>query len=79
MLWRNKFFAWQESLIVNDPKGDLFLKTGGYRATRGPVYVIDPTRGVGHSFNPSLHGKTTEDAYLSAARALVSHGMHNEI
>ena len=65
-----QILAWQESLIVNDPKGDLFLKTGGYRATRGPVYVIDPTRGVGHSFDP-LHGKTTEDAYLSAARALV--------
>ncbi|MFL5626482.1 MAG: type IV secretory system conjugative DNA transfer family protein, partial [Ktedonobacteraceae bacterium] len=66
----SQILAWKESIMINDIKGDLFVKTAGYRATLGPVYVIDPTRGRGQSVNP-LHGKTTEDAYLSVARNLV--------
>ncbi len=67
---RGQIVSWKNSLIINDPKGDLFLATAGYRASIGDVYVIDPTRGVGHSFDP-LHAKSTEDTYLSVARALV--------
>ncbi len=67
---RGQIVAWKNSLIINDPKGDLFLATAGYRSQLGDVYVIDPTRGVGHSFDP-LHATSTEDTYLSVARALV--------
>ncbi len=62
--------AWEESMIINDPKGDLFLTTAGDKAKRGTVYVIDPTRGVGNSYDP-LYGKATEDRYLTVARSLV--------
>jgi Type IV secretory system Conjugative DNA transfer len=65
-----QILAYAESLIINDPKGDLFSKTAGARRLLGPVYVLDPTRGVGHSFDP-LQGRTTEDDYFSVARALV--------
>jgi type IV secretion system protein VirD4 len=69
-LIRGQIVAWKHSLIVNDPKGDLYSTTASYRATLGDVFVIDPTRGVGNSYDP-LHGKTTEDMYLSVAKALV--------
>lgn len=69
-LIRGQIVAWKDSLVINDPKGDLFLATAGYRATLGDVFVIDPTRGVGHSYDP-LHKKVTEDTYLSVAGALV--------
>lgn len=69
-LIRGQIVAWKDSLIINDPKGDLFLATAGYRANIGDVYVIDPTRGVGHSYDP-LYQKATEDTYLSVAKALV--------
>lgn len=67
---RGQILAWEGHLIINDIKGDLFLATAGYKAKHGPVYVIDPTRGVGHCFDP-LYGKTTEDSYLTVARNLV--------
>ncbi len=69
-LIRGQIVAWKDSLIINDPKGDLFLATAGDRAKRGKVFVIDPTRGVGNSYDP-LHKKATEDTYLSVAKALV--------
>ena len=47
------------SLIVNDPKPELCFNTSGYRATQGPVFVInwgaedDPQKGVYYpSWNP---------------------------
>ena len=47
------------SIIVNDPKPELCFKTSGYRATQGPVFVInwgcldDPDKGVYYpSWNP---------------------------
>lgn len=47
------------SLIVNDPKPELCYNTSGYRATQGPVFVInwgaedDPTKGTYYpSWNP---------------------------
>ena len=47
------------SIIVNDPKPELCFKTSGYRATQGPVFVInwgeedDPVKGIYYpSWNP---------------------------
>jgi type IV secretion system protein VirD4 len=65
----SQLLTWPHSVIVNDVKGELFRTTAGYRATLGPVYVIDPT-GIGHQFDP-LHGKQTEDEFLSAATQLL--------
>jgi type IV secretory pathway TraG/TraD family ATPase VirD4 len=76
-LIRGQIVAWHDSLIINDPKGDLFLATAGYRSILGDVYVIDPTRGVGHSYDP-LHKKATEDTYLSVAGALVCDAKDHE-
>jgi type IV secretion system protein VirD4 len=67
---RGQIVAWEESMIINDPKGDLFLSTAGYRSQLGPVYVIDPTRGVGHCYDP-LSGRTEEGEYLTVAKHLM--------
>ena len=47
------------SMIVNDPKPELCYKTSGYRATQGPVFIInwgkedDPEHGIYYpSWNP---------------------------
>lgn len=47
------------SLIVNDPKPELCFKTSGYRATQGPVFIINwgeedvPEKGIFYpSWNP---------------------------
>ena len=42
-----KLLTWPHSAVVYDIKGELYRLTAGYRATLGPVYVLDPT-GVGH-------------------------------
>src|SRR6266568_5812423 len=65
LLATSQLLSWHSSVIVNDIKGELFTQTAGYRSSLGDVYVLDPT-GVGHCFDP-LHGKHTEDAFLSAA------------
>jgi type IV secretory pathway TraG/TraD family ATPase VirD4 len=54
------------SAIITDPKGELFYETAGDRARIGPVYVLDPTAGVGHCFDP-LHGITEEGEYATIA------------
>jgi type IV secretion system protein VirD4 len=69
LLATSQLLAWPHAVIVNDIKGDLFTQTAGYRATLGPVFVIDPT-GVGHRYDP-LAGKRTEDELLSAATHLL--------
>ncbi len=69
LLATSQLLSWKHSVIVNDIKGELFAQTAGYRATRGDVYVIDPT-GVGHRFDP-LHGKQTEDELYSTATHLL--------
>jgi type IV secretion system protein VirD4 len=65
----SELLTWRHSVIVNDIKGDLFTQTAGYRATLGPVVVIDPT-GVGHRFDP-LHANNTEDEFYSSASHLL--------
>jgi type IV secretion system protein VirD4 len=69
LLASSQLLSWKESAIVNDIKGELFEQTAGYRATLGPVFVLDP-RGVGHRFDPLL-GKTTEDELFSSATQLL--------
>jgi type IV secretion system protein VirD4 len=65
----SQLLCWQHSVVVNDLKGELFHATAGFRASLGPVYVIDPT-GVGHRSDP-LQGKQTEDALFSASTQLL--------
>jgi len=65
----SQLLSWSGSVIVNDLKGDLYAQTAGYRATLGPVYVLDP-RGVGHQVDP-LAGRATEDRLYAAAAALL--------
>jgi type IV secretion system protein VirD4 len=69
LLATSQLLTWQESVVVNDIKGELFAQTAGYRSTLGPVYVLDPT-GVGHRYDPLL-GKKTEDELLSSATHLL--------
>jgi type IV secretion system protein VirD4 len=65
----SQLLTWRHSVIVNDIKGELFQQTAGYRATLGPVFVLDPT-GVGHRYDP-LEDKQTEDALYSSATHLL--------
>jgi type IV secretion system protein VirD4 len=57
------------SAIVYDIKGELYRLTAGYRATLGPVYVLDP-RGVGHQYDP-FRGRLTESKLYAAAKNLL--------
>jgi type IV secretion system protein VirD4 len=60
------------SVIVNDIKGDLYERTAGYRATLGPVIVIDPT-GVGSRYDPvQSRGRAGEDGFYAAAAELLT-------
>jgi type IV secretion system protein VirD4 len=60
------------SVIVNDIKGELYARTAGYRATLGPVLVIDPT-GVGHRFDPiQSRAAEGEDGLYAAAAELLT-------
>jgi hypothetical protein len=57
------------SCVVYDIKGELHRLTAGYRATLGPVYVLDPT-GVGHQYDP-FRGRLTESKLYAAANNLL--------
>lgn len=65
----SQLLTWPGSVVVNDIKGDLFELTAGYRATLGPVYVIDP-RGVGHRYDPLLARRSEDDLRSSATQLL---------
>ncbi len=69
LLATSQLLTWGHSVIVNDIKGELFAQTAGYRATLGPVFVLDPT-GIGHRFDP-LQNKRTEDEIFSASARLL--------
>src|ERR687884_603021 len=68
------------SVIVNDIKGELYSRTAGYRATLGPVIVIDPT-GVGHRFDPiqSRAAAGEDGLYAAAAELLTDHRERDQI
>ena len=65
----SQLLSWQHSVVVNDLKGELFAATAGYRATLGPVFVVDPT-GVGHHYDP-LATRYTDDILLAAGTAIL--------
>jgi len=65
----SQLLTWPHAVVVNDIKGELFDQTAGYRATLGPVYVLDP-RGFGHQYDP-LHGRTDEDELYAATKNLL--------
>src|SRR5205807_3139911 len=69
----SQLLSWKHSVLVNDIKGDLYTQTAGYRSTIGKVYVIDPTRGEGHCFDP-LAEKTTEKEFGQVADHLLFEG-----
>ena len=72
----SQLLTWKHSVIVNDIKGDLFTQTAGYRASLGPVFVLDP-RGIGHRYDP-LHGNLTEDEFFSASSHLLHQANEGE-
>lgn len=69
----SQLLCWKHSVIINDIKGDLFTQTAGYRSSIGDVYVIDPTRGEGHCFDPVAE-KSTEKEFGQIADHLLFEG-----
>src|SRR5918912_1864254 len=57
------------SCVVYDIKGELHRLTAGYRATLGPVYVLDST-GVGHQYDPFRNRRTESKLYAAANNLL---------
>jgi type IV secretion system protein VirD4 len=70
LLATSQLLTWPFSVVVNDMKGDLYTRTGRFRASLGPVFVVDP-RGFGHSLDPLRHARTEEDF-----RAMAVHLLH---
>src|SRR6266699_1284694 len=69
----SQLLCWKHSVIVNDIKGDLYTQTAGYRSSIGDVYVIDPTRGEGHCFDPVAE-KSTEKEFGQIADHILFDG-----
>jgi type IV secretion system protein VirD4 len=65
----SQILTWPGSVVIVDIKGELYQQTAGYRATLGPVYVLDP-RGLGHQYDP-LGRMTNEDELYAAAKNLL--------
>lgn len=66
--------SWNGSLIVLDIKGENWTKTSAYRATLGPVHVLNP-EGRGARFDPIAEllelGSDAETALLQAAHIIL--------
>jgi len=73
LLATTQLFTWGGSVIVNDLKGDLFNYTAGYRATVGPVIVINPIKGRGHRYDPLASYQTEEEVFLACHKLLYEH------
>jgi type IV secretion system protein VirD4 len=43
--------TYQHSVLLNDPKGELYTRTAGYRATAGSVYRLAPTETTSAGYN----------------------------
>lgn len=65
-----QLLTWNESTIVNDPKGELFQKTAGYKKAAGHTVLVFCPTGVGNRFDPLL-SKTTEDELQDGATQLL--------
>ena len=72
----SQLLTWPNSIVLNDIKGELFELTAGYRATLGPVFVLDP-RGVGHQYDP-LAACQDEDDCRAMAVHLLRKSLHDE-
>ncbi|MEQ8832157.1 MAG: type IV secretory system conjugative DNA transfer family protein [Alphaproteobacteria bacterium] len=60
------------SLIINDPKGEIYAKTAGWRSTRGPVYHLRWTDLEGTCFNPlSIGNVPTGTEIVPRRKALI--------
>ena len=70
LLATTQLFTWGGSAIVNDLKGDLFTQTAGYRATLGNVYVINPTSGIGHRYDPLTNYQTEHELFMACHKLL---------
>jgi type IV secretion system protein VirD4 len=64
-----QLLTWPDSLVAVDLKGELYQESGGYRATLGPVYVID-LRGLGNQYDP-MQGCTDEETLYDAAKNIL--------
>lgn len=51
-LIETQLLNWRHSCVVIDLKGGLYASTAAYRATLGPVVVLDPRDGRGARYNP---------------------------
>src|SRR5918911_2449214 len=65
----SQLLTWPHSVVAVDMKGELYQDSGGFRATLGPVYVID-LRGVGHQYDP-LRTCTDEESLYDAAKNIL--------
>jgi type IV secretion system protein VirD4 len=65
----SQLLTWPHSAVVYDIKGELHRLTAGYRATLGPVYVLDPS-GVGNQYDP-FRGRVSESKLYAAANNLL--------
>ena len=65
----SQLLSWPHSAVIVDIKGELYQNTAGYRATLGPVFVID-TEGYGHRYDP-LAGIRSEGKLFGAAKNLL--------
>jgi type IV secretion system protein VirD4 len=67
---KTQLLTWDESAVVNDPKGELFRDTAGYKAASGhKVFVFSPT-GIGHRLDPLTDKETEDDLYDAATQLL---------
>ena len=64
-----QLLTWPDSVVAVDLKGELYQKSGGFRATLGPVYVID-LRGLGNQYDP-LRDCTDEERLYDAAKNIL--------
>jgi type IV secretion system protein VirD4 len=69
LLATTQLLSWNHSVVINDIKGELYNATAGYRASLGPVFVIDPA-GIGDRFDP-LASRQGEDGLYAAATSLL--------
>lgn len=60
------------SMVINDPKGEIYSATGGWRSTLGPVYYIRWTDMQGTAWNPlSRRNMTDGEEAVQLRRQLI--------
>ena len=64
-----QLLTWPHSFVAVDLKGELYQDSGGFRATLGPVYVVD-LEGNGDQYDPLRDCKSEESLYAAAKNIL---------